>query len=50
MKRKSLYPTVSIIWIVFCLVIGLLILHLSFPQLFEGQPKKIYYEPEEETK
>lgn len=50
MKRKQLYPTASIIWFLFCLIVGLIIFNIIYPDFFKSK-KVIYYEPDtEETK
>jgi len=47
MKRKQLYPTVSIIWFIFCLIVGLIIFNLFYPDTFKST-ERIYYEPDTE--
>jgi len=47
MKRKHLYPIVSIIWALSWIIVIVVFIYIFFPQTFESKDR-VYYEPETE--
>ena len=47
MKRKHLYPIVSIIWVLSWVIVIVVFVYIFFPQTFESKDI-VYYEPETE--
>ena len=45
MKRKHLYPIVSIIWALSWIIVIVVFIYIFFPQTF-GNKERAYYEPE----